>query len=297
MSTFLDSAYAILSTIGKPMSAQELTRRAIDEGLLRTSGATPGQTMKSKLSTDILTRHDGSRFMRTHKGEFALREWKDQRYAEYKADRYQKALLDEDVLVFEASNINKYVPRDGLSTVPLASSVELLAECRPMQRRVAEEDNSVIQLVSVFVVRHEGLVLTHMRTRRLPEDRLHGEYSMFFGGHLNPGDLPSMFDVFSDSAIPFLARELEEELCLERAPAILYKGLLYDTSRELSRQHLGIVYEVLPKSDRFEIGERGFLINAKYESFEEIHKRVEEFENWSALLLDSFKDSGRDRHC
>jgi hypothetical protein len=42
----------------------------------------------------------------------------------------------------------------------------------------------------------------------------------------------------------------------------------------------------LPSAE-FEIGERGFLMGARFETRAEISARANEFENWSHLLLDA----------
>jgi hypothetical protein len=113
--------------------------------------------MKSKLSTDILSRGSDSLFMRVEEGRFSLCEWKGL-YPEHVAQRFQKALFDEDIVVFPATSLKKYVPRIGLYSGSFDREA-LLRECRPMRRREAEEDRAVIQLVSVFVVRFQDKYL------------------------------------------------------------------------------------------------------------------------------------------
>ena len=103
-------------------------------------------------------------------------------------------------------------------------------------------------------------------------------------------DIPTLFiSEFSDvrRALPYIMRELEEELILPKAPApeIEFCGLLYDDTRPVSRQHLGMVYDVTVETAEFEIGERGFLTNPQFESLEEILSRIDEFENWSQLIV------------
>ena len=227
--------------------------------------------------------------MRTHKGTFGLRLWKDHQFKEYFADRFQKALLDEDVVVFRASSLGKYVSGPGLhlTRVGLESDWALLADCKPMPRRRAEEDYTVIQLVSVFVLKLGQRYLTYKRTKRLPESRLHGRYSLAFGGHLNPRDIAPMFGVFQpELSGPFLRRELSEEVRLpeDQPLSLSYRGLLYDNSVELSSQHLGIVYDVILGSENYEIGERGFLMDPKLETLDQIEARLGDFENWSVLI-------------
>lgn len=289
MGIFLDAAYRILKEAGEPLSAREIAQRAAAADILRSIGKTPWQTMKAKLSTDILKRGEKSPFMRSRQGRFALREW--EATPEFVADRFQKALFDEDILVFPASSLPRYAPRPGLHMIELAG---LIAECGVKRRAAAEEDTSVIQLVSAFVVRSGGEVLTHKRTKRLPEARLHGFYSLTFGGHLNPDDVSPLFSISrAEQWAPWLVRELGEELIIRpgNIEKLIYRGLIYDDSQPVSRQHVAVTYEVLARTSAFQIGERGFLTDAKFETLKSIRARANEFENWSLLLLDAMEHS------
>jgi predicted NUDIX family phosphoesterase len=287
MGQFLRAAFEVLNRTRHPLTAIEIVEHAKSSGMLSTSGRTPSHTMKSKLSTDILAKGENSLFMRSGEGQFALRTWKDQ-IIEHIADRYQKALVDEDIVVIPATSLKRYVPATGLYKGSFDATA-LLEECASMQRREAEENFEVVQLVSVFIVRHGDRYLTYKRTKRLPESRLHGYYSLAFGGHLNPDDLLPLLNIFDPSVgNPLLERELHEELRLpEHASAnIKYRGLLYDDSRQVSSQHLGLAYTVFVSTEQFEIGERGFLMDPKYETLDEIGRRLSAFENWSVLLFD-----------
>jgi predicted NUDIX family phosphoesterase len=282
---FLKAAYDVLKIRQEPLTAREITAIATREQRLRTAGLTPWQTMKSKLSTDILRLGDRSLFMRTAKGQFGLREW-NETLVEHIADRYQKALFDEDIVVFPAASLLRYVPGVGIHSNTFDRDA-LLDECYPMRRREAEENFSVIQLVSVFIVHHDESYLTYKRSRRLPESRLHGSYSISFGGHLNPDDISRLLNIFDPSlGGPLLERELGEELRLRTGDmtSMTYRGLLYDDSRPISRQHLGIAYDVILGTDQFTIGERGFLMDAKFETLDQIFARIGDFENWSQLI-------------
>lgn len=285
MGHFLDIAYQILMEQGQPLSAHELTEIGLRKGYLRTAGITPWQTMKSKLSTDILTNKQKSVFMRTDEGTFALRKWNSCK--EYIADRFAKGLMQEDVIVFPASSIKRYISEPGLHPIVLANSQALLQECKTMKRDDAERDFSVIQLISVFILSYGDRYLTYKRTKRLPESRLHGLYSMIFGGHINPDEALPLFNIFEPQyGAMLLLRELEEEVRIaqDMFPAVHYKGLLYDDSKEVSRQHLGIVYDVFLKSPKYEIGERGFLMDSRLETLKDIQQRLQNFENWSQLV-------------
>lgn len=284
MGEFLTAAYEVLKRENHPLTAKQIAELALQCGDLKSAGKTPYQTMKSKLSTEILHRGTASPFMRVAEGRFALREWGTQ---EHIASRYKKALFDEDIVVFPAESMSKYVPTPGLFRGEFDRDA-LIAECHPMRRRIAEDTPSVIQLVSVFIVKYEDTYLTYKRTKRLPESRLHGYYSFAFGGHLNPDDLKPLLNIFDpELAGSLLLRELGEELKIDAANHLdlQYRGLLYDDSREVSKQHLGITYDVILPRKEYEIGERGFLMDPKYETLPQILSRKSEFENWSVLLM------------
>ena len=285
--TYLEIAEQLLQESNKPMSAREIVTHAIGQGLLKSEGKTPWQTMKSKLSTDILQRGQQSRFMRVAQGLFALRSFDN---TEFIATRFKKNKLDEQIAVIDLTSLDLLIPKPGYFQIGL-DRVRISELARPMQRRAAEEDFSVVQLVSVFVVHYNGTFLTHMRSARLPEQRLHGEYSMMLGGHLGIEDFAQLtLDLFAEDSLSdcsYILRELSEELVLNTDPIVEPKGFLYDTSREVSKQHLGLVYFVDLKEKKFQIGERGFLMNATFEDLSSIRARSHQFENWSLILLEN----------
>jgi len=68
--TYLDAALAVLQTAKQPLHYAEITRRALEQGLIVPTGLTPEATMGSRLYTD--TQEEGSRFVRIGKGWFNL---------------------------------------------------------------------------------------------------------------------------------------------------------------------------------------------------------------------------------
>lgn len=286
MGHFLEVARRVLEEVEEPLSARDIVEIGLAYGWLETNGKTPAQTMKSKLSVDIRRNGTGSPFMRTEPGVFALRSWTEE-YSEYQARRSKAALMDEEIPVFPRSILPKYVSGPGLHTQPLDKGRELVNECRRMLRREAEENPDYVQLISVYVLRYQNKYLTYKRSRWLPENRLHHHYSMFFGGHITWQQFSPLLNIFLPDVGPtILGRELEEEVrLLGPEPQLGYKGLLYDDSRPVSRQHLGIVYDVTMATKEFEIGERGFLIDPAFRTLNEIKNMADRFENWSLLIL------------
>jgi predicted NUDIX family phosphoesterase len=295
--SFLEIAEYLLREAGRPMTAREIVSVALRRGLLVTNGQTPWQTMKSKLATDILSHGERSRFKRSNQALFTLREFDN---SEYHATRFQKNKLDEDIAVIDITCLGDVITREGYHAADIDRAL-LASLARPMLRRDAEEDFSVVQLVSVFVVHCQGLFLTHMRSARLPEQRLHGQYSMMLGGHLCIDDfaqltLPLSSD-FSLDDCSYILRELSEELVLEAEPGVVARGYLYDSSRDVSKQHLGLVYLVDIPEPNYRIGERGFLMNSRFEKLSEIGARLADFENWSLILFENIEEIAPSAQC
>jgi len=72
----IDAAAKVLEDEGKPLHYREITKRIIDHGLWQTAGKTPEATLNANLGKDMKKFGAGSRFVRTGRGMFALREWK-----------------------------------------------------------------------------------------------------------------------------------------------------------------------------------------------------------------------------
>lgn len=284
--SFLDATEFVLRQANRPLGPEEIIEAAIERGIVVSQGKTPGQTIKSKLSTDILRRGEESRFMRTDPNRFALRAWRGVHH-EFIADRFQKALLEEDIVVFDRGLLRNFVPVNGLAGLSPEKGQELVANCYSMERNLAEEDRSVIQLVSQFLVFQGGKIASYKRTKRLPEARLHDVYSVLFGGHLNPEDVPPLFGIFDPDAGPmFIQRELSEELRMSIQPELKLVGIIYDPRTEVSEQHLGVFYEVHTKPGTdIQIGERGFLQQLSFDTPSQVWDRIADFENWSELVV------------
>lgn len=75
--TFAEAAYQVLKQVGEPLSANEITSVALEQGMISTVGKTPSATMSAQLYVDIKRKGNGSKFIKVNKGKFALREWSE----------------------------------------------------------------------------------------------------------------------------------------------------------------------------------------------------------------------------
>lgn len=72
MNTFKQAAVEVLKKSKKPLHYSEITRLALESGLLETEGATPESSMNSQIVVDINSKKSGSDFVRTAPGTFDL---------------------------------------------------------------------------------------------------------------------------------------------------------------------------------------------------------------------------------
>lgn len=73
--TFLEAAKTVLRDAGEPLSPAEITRRALDRGLIETQGATPAATMSAQLTVNVRDLGAASEFTKVSRGVYGLREW------------------------------------------------------------------------------------------------------------------------------------------------------------------------------------------------------------------------------
>lgn len=55
---FLEAAHEILKQAGQPLHHREITRRALNQGLIETSGKTPDATMRAQIGIIAALRRD-----------------------------------------------------------------------------------------------------------------------------------------------------------------------------------------------------------------------------------------------
>jgi hypothetical protein len=72
MNKFKTSAVEVLNKHEKPLHVREITRIALNEGILETDGATPERSMNANISVDIKENVSNSDFVRTAPSTYSL---------------------------------------------------------------------------------------------------------------------------------------------------------------------------------------------------------------------------------
>ncbi len=107
MQSFKDLAYQILKEVDKPLHSKEITKIAIDRGLLKTTGKTPALTMNAQLIVDINSKGELSRFKKAGPSTFAINEKKIDIGDESKTDHIIEELEIEEEKEAEGGYIGK----------------------------------------------------------------------------------------------------------------------------------------------------------------------------------------------
>lgn len=101
----------------------------------------------------------------------------------------------------------------------------------------------------VTIIRNDGKILSYKRSKKAGENRLHNKWSIGFGGHVNPIDLPNGAKN-ADDFLKAINREVNEELdwgnkLIEDGYTIELQDVIYDSSNEVGRVHIGLSFYLL----------------------------------------------------
>lgn len=198
----------------------------------------------------------------------------------------------EFVYVVKRSDLFPRRTPHGLEILDEGARAALLACIRErgffVERRHAETDPSLQQVIPYCVVHRPGEVFLMRRLSGGGEARLRGKRSIGVGGHVNPVDHGPGEDVLTAG----LRRELEEEVALPDGWTLRAVGLLNDDTTEVGAVHVGLVQAVRVTGD-VAVRETD-LLEGRFVSVEELKRLGRDerasFETWSALLIDRIDD-------
>jgi predicted NUDIX family phosphoesterase len=153
-----------------------------------------------------------------------------------------------------------------------------------VERRHAETDSSMKQIIPYCVVTCDDSIFLLRRTSKGGEARLHGLLSVGVGGHINPVD-EEVGDVVEAGA----DRELAEEVIVEAPARREAIGVINDDATPVGAVHFGIVYRVEVEEPRVRVRETDQLEGefvARAALREMLVSERDRFETWSSLTLD-----------
>ncbi|MEA2647199.1 MAG: hypothetical protein QOE92_2282 [Chloroflexota bacterium] len=151
-------------------------------------------------------------------------------------------------------------------------------------RGEVEEDPDYQQIIPYIVFRHEDRYLLTRRLKQSSEKRLRHLYSLGVGGHVNREDVTAA-GAGSDPVLEGLRREFAEEVSYSGGWTHRLIGLINDDSNDVSRVHLGLVFEVSGDDPEISIRETGKL-EGELLRLEEMKIYYLDMESWSQLIYD-----------
>lgn len=139
----------------------------------------------------------------------------------------------------------------------------------------AEYNKSLLQLIPYTILVSKNHEKVFVAKRTAGDSRLVSNYSLGFGGHINPTDTSY---VVRSAAI----RELNEELDMKGATPATFLGYVRDVNSETS-EHLGFVY--VSAVSRAKIKETDTM-EGTWMGLDELVDKYYKFESWSKFLID-----------
>lgn len=188
----------------------------------------------------------------------------------------------EEVLVVPRADIFPDGAWHGFIDADLDRYLTVVAERHQFRpRREVEEDPVFQQIIPYIVFRHGDRFLLTKRLKESSEKRLRHLYSLGVGGHINREDVTGD----ADPVLQGLRREFEEEVVYAGAVEERLLGLINDDSNDVSRVHLGVVFELAGDRGEIEIRETGKL-EGELLTLEEMKMYYLDMESWSQLIYD-----------
>lgn len=166
-----------------------------------------------------------------------------------------------------------------------------------INRKIVDSDKELYKNMAYYfpqilpyitVADGEGKYLTYSRNGT--ETRLHGSRSIGIGGHIDLEDIFNNHDSINILNIigNAVCRELKEEASItidaftDKAISNLFSKIIVDTSNPVGEVHVGLFSKlVYPHAQPQEE-----LHDAKWLTVDELKASIDEYENWSKLIIE-----------
>lgn len=153
------------------------------------------------------------------------------------------------------------------------------------QKIPCEDDPSFQQIIPYIIFKHKNKIFVYKRLPKAHEPRLHDNYSIGVGGHIDKIDLDN--EHYIEEA---MKREFNEEIIYNDEFTFKIIGYINDDSNDVGKVHFGVVFLVEGATPNINVRETDQL-QGKLMSKQEITKEIENnFETWSKIAYDNVKD-------
>jgi predicted NUDIX family phosphoesterase len=195
----------------------------------------------------------------------------------------------ETVLCLETSAVSGRLVSTGFIPTGQSEADEFLTSGDSWfaPRNIIEHREDYRQVIPYVILRHNDAVVLYRRTPKGGESRLHGLYSMGFGGHVGLGDVVlngDALDVRSTLEHAVL-RELDEEVRHAPVTGREVIGLIYDDKDAVSRVHLGLV-QIWDIAEPYATSAEDAVAECALIPIADLPGYLDRMEGWSRLCAD-----------
>jgi len=176
-----------------------------------------------------------------------------------------------------------------------AWQAEAMEEGKFVERWLAEEDNTTLQVIPyVLIFSPDGKLFSYQR-KSGGEKRLEGKFSVGIGGHINPVDSKDTECKDWSTVTNAALREIDEEVFVDMDYAIdnlKCLGVIYTpdspdeqehkVSPTVGEVHLGIIYGLKLNASHLEVKETENMLNTSWISEP---ADIKKYEYWSQLII------------
>jgi predicted NUDIX family phosphoesterase len=215
--------------------------------------------------------------------------------------------LDEKVLCFNAQRLIDLGYFSGYST-NLSIIHKLfnskLTRFEFLPRHQVEEDPTYKQVIPYSVIKYYGpdkdkLIFSYTRGKSGGEDRLKRKKSIGIGGHIsdsvtsNRSKICEQYNYRESIELSYAKieamREINEEVQYDSSNPLLFLcGLINDDSDPVGAVHFGLIYNLIVTNPNVRPNEDS-ISNGEMITIQEAKKNIDEYENWSRLIIREMK--------
>lgn len=149
------------------------------------------------------------------------------------------------------------------------------------QEKAMEEDPTYKQIIPYLILKFENKYFCYKRTNKAGEKRLHDNYSIGIGGHINPIDENNNSDLILTS----IKREFSEEVKYNGNITPKLIGYINDDTNSVGKVHLGMVYLIKLENKNVTLNEIE-LDDGQLMKLNEIQTYYNNLESWSQIVFD-----------
>jgi len=152
------------------------------------------------------------------------------------------------------------------------------------QKIPCENDPSFQQIIPYIIFKYKSKIFVYKRLPKADEPRLHDNYSIGIGGHIDKIDLDNE-NYIEES----MKREFNEEIIYNDPYDFEVIGYIKDDSNDVGKVHFGVCFLIEGYTPNIKVRETDQL-QGKLMTKKQITKEIEEnFETWSKIAYEAVK--------